>query len=95
MVVQFTPLLMRAHCAAAAALALTRAWNRPFGCLDIFGAALTDWRRARTQRTCAVKHSMSGWRNSQSACHTLRPFSSLAFCMKSDSRMWPQIGAKR
>ena len=38
---------------------------------------------------------MSGWRNSQSACHTLRPFSSLVFCMKSDSRMWPQMGAKR
>ena len=45
--------------------------------------------------TCAVKHSMSGCLNSQSACHTLLPFSSLVFCMKSDSRIWPQMGAKR
>ena len=62
--------------------------------------ARADWAGGRARfyvalLTCAVKHSMSGWRNSHSACHTLLPFSSLVFCMKSDSRMWPQIGAKR
>ncbi len=45
--------------------------------------------------TWAVKHSASGCLCSQSAFQIFLPLSRRKFCMKSDSRMWVQIGTKR